>query len=182
MDLSACSDLWTQARLATMASADGKAYGAIENGTIAVAGDRIHWVGEQSSLPADLPAHLSVHSAEGRWITPGLIDCHTHLIYGGDRAREFEQRLTGVSYEEIARQGGGIVSTVTATRAASEDQLVDSARPRLAALTAEGVTTIEIKSGYGLDLETELKMLRAARRLGEAGGGLTRAARRSLSP
>ncbi len=170
VDLSACSDLWTQARLATMAPANGKAYGAIENGAIAVAGDRIHWVGEQSSLPADIPAHVSVHSAEGRWITPGLIDCHTHLIFGGDRAREFEQRLTGVSYEEIARQGGGIVSTVTATRAASEDQLVDSARPRLAALTAEGVTTIEIKSGYGLVLETELKMLRAARRLGENGG------------
>ena len=170
VDLSACSDLWTQARLATMAPADGKAYGPIENGTIAVAGDRIHWVGEQSLLPADLPAHVTVHSAEGRWVTPGLIDCHTHLIYGGDRAREFEQRLTGVSYEEIARQGGGIVSTVTATRAASEDQLVDSARPRLAALAAEGVTTIEIKSGYGLDLDTELKMLRAARRLGENGG------------
>jgi imidazolonepropionase len=170
VDLSACSDLWTQARLATMVPADGKAYGAIENGTIAVAGDRIHWVGEQSLLAADLPAHVTVHSAEGRWVTPGLIDCHTHLIYGGDRAREFEQRLTGVSYEEIARQGGGIVSTVTATRAASEDQLVDSARPRLAALAAEGVTTIEIKSGYGLDLDTELKMLRAARRLGENGG------------
>ena len=170
VDLSVCSDLWTQARLATMASVDGKAYGAIENGAIALAGDRIHWVGEQSLLPADLPAHVTVHSAEGRWVTPGLIDCHTHLIYGGDRAREFEQRLTGISYEEIARQGGGIVSTVTATRAASEDQLVDSARPRLAALAAEGVTTIEIKSGYGLDLDTELKMLRAARRLGENGG------------
>ena len=170
MDLSVCSDLWTQARLATMAPVDGKAYGAIENGAIAVAGDRIHWVGKQSLLPADLPAHVTVHSAEGRWVTPGLIDCHTHLIYGGDRAREFEQRLTGISYEEIARQGGGIVSTVTATRAASEDQLVDSARPRLAALAAEGVTTIEIKSGYGLDLDTELKMLRAARRLGEKCG------------
>ena len=170
MDLSVCSDLWTQARLATMAPVGGKAYGAIENGAIALAGERIHWVGEQSLLPADLPAHVTVHSAEGRWVTPGLIDCHTHLIYGGDRAREFEQRLTGISYEEIARQGGGIVSTVTATRAASEDQLVDSARPRLAALAAEGVTTIEIKSGYGLDLDTELKMLRAARRLGENGG------------
>ena len=170
MDLSVCSDLWTQARLATMAPVDGKAYGAIENGAIAVAGDRIHWVGKQSLLPADVPAHVTVHSAEGRWVTPGLIDCHTHLIYGGDRAREFEQRLTGISYEEIARQGGGIVSTVTATRAASEDQLVDSARPRLAALAAEGVTTIEIKSGYGLDLDTELKMLRAARRLGEKCG------------
>ncbi len=105
LDLSACSDLWTRARLATMAPADGKAYGAIDTGAIAVAGDRIHWVGEQSLLPADIPTHVSAHSAEGRWVTPGLIDCHTHLIYGGDRAREFEQRLTGVSYEEIARQG-----------------------------------------------------------------------------
>jgi imidazolonepropionase len=153
-----------------MAPVTGNPYGAIENGAIAVAGERIHWVGPQSSLPADIPAAVRVHSAGGRWVTPGLIDCHTHLVYGGDRAREFEQRLSGVSYEEIARQGGGIVSTVTATRAASEDELVASARRRLAALTAEGVTTIEIKSGYGLDGDTELKMLRAARRLGEGGG------------
>jgi len=153
-----------------MAPLAGNPYGAIDDGAIAVAGERIHWVGAQSSLPADLPSGLPVHSAGGRWVTPGLIDCHTHLVYGGDRAREFEQRLTGVSYEEIARQGGGIVSTVTATRAASEDQLVESARRRLAPLTAEGVTTIEIKSGYGLDRDTELKMLCAARRLGEGGG------------
>ena len=169
IDLSACSALWTQVSLATMAPEAGKPYGAIENGAIAVAGDRIHWVGEQSQLPDEIPATVNVHRAGGRWMTPGLIDCHTHLVYGGDRAREFEQRLTGVSYEEIARRGGGIVSTVSATRAASEDQLVDAARPRLAALAAEGVTTIEIKSGYGLDLDTELKMLRAARRLGEKG-------------
>ena len=153
-----------------MAPGMGSPYGAIEDGAIAVAGERIHWVGAQSSLPADIPAGVIVRSAGGRWVTPGLIDCHTHLVYGGDRAREFEQRLTGVSYEEIARQGGGIVSTVTATRAASEDQLLESAGRRLAALTAEGVTTVEIKSGYGLDSDTELKMLRAARRLGEAGG------------
>ena len=153
-----------------MAPGTQKPYGAIDNGAVAVAGDRIHWVGEQSLLPADIPARVTVRSAERRWVTPGLVDCHTHLVYGGDRAREFEQRLTGVSYEEIARQGGGIASTVTATRAASEDRLVEAARPRLAALAAEGVTTIEIKSGYGLDLDTELKMLRAARRLGENGG------------
>jgi imidazolonepropionase len=169
VDLSGCSALWTQARLATMVPGSQAPYGAIDNGAIAIAGERIHWVGEQSRLPADIPAGVSVHSAEGRWLTPGLVDCHTHLVYGGDRAREFEQRLTGVSYEEIARQGGGIVSTVTATRAASEDELARSARSRLAALSAEGVTTIEIKSGYGLDLDTELKMLRAARRLGENG-------------
>ena len=153
-----------------MAAGAGNSYGAIEDGAIAVAGGRIHWVGESALLPAEIPAGVIVHSAAGRWLTPGLIDCHTHLVYGGDRAREFEQRLTGVSYEEIARQGGGIVSTVSATRAASEDQLVESAAHRLAALTAEGVTTIEIKSGYGLDGDTELKMLRAARRLGENHG------------
>jgi imidazolonepropionase len=166
-DLSACDVLWTEARLATMAPSAVAAYGAIEHGAIALTGDRIQWVGSASALPAAIPSGVTVHSAEGRWMTPGLIDCHTHLVYGGDRALEFEQRLTGVSYEEIARQGGGIVSTVRATRAASEDDLVESARPRLAALTAEGVTTIEIKSGYGLDWDTELKMLRAARRLGE---------------
>ena len=151
-----------------MAPSPGRPYGAIEDGAIAVAGERIHWVGSEPALPAAIPTGVTVHSAEGRWVTPGLIDCHTHLVYGGDRAREFEQRLTGVSYEEIARRGGGIVSTVKATRAASEDQLVESARPRLAALVAEGITTIEIKSGYGLDRDTEVKMLRAARRLGES--------------
>ncbi len=104
---------------------------------------------------------------EGRWVTPGLVDCHTHLVYGGDRAAEFELRLTGASYEEIARAGGGIVSTVKNTRAASQDMLVEGALPRLDALLSEGATTIEIKSGYGLDLENELKMLAAARRLGE---------------
>ena len=132
-----------------MAPAVRNPYGAIENGAIAVAADRIRWVGDQSRLPSHIPAGVSVHSAEGRWVTPGLIDCHTHLVYGGDRAREFEQRLTGVSYEEIARQGGGIVSTVTATRAASEDQLVDSAGPRLAALAAEGVPPSRSNPGTG---------------------------------
>jgi imidazolonepropionase len=169
-DLSACEALWTDVRVATMAPFVDDAYGAVENGAIAVTADRIHWVGCQSDLPARIPASVSVHEACGRWMTPGLIDCHTHLIYGGDRAREFEQRLSGVGYAEIARRGGGIVSTVMATRAASEDELVASARPRLAALCAEGVTTVEIKSGYGLDVDTEIKMLRAARRLGDDAG------------
>jgi len=169
VDLAQCSALWVDARIATLAPGFPDRYGALENGALALAGDRIHWVGEASQLPLDIPDSLEVHSAGGRWLTPGLIDCHTHLIYGGDRAREFEQRLTGVSYEEIARRGGGILSTVAATREASEDALVESARPRLDALVREGVTTIEIKSGYGLDIETELKMLRAARRLGEGG-------------
>ena len=127
-----------------------------------------------SSSPApedDLPAALRdaprVIDCEGRWITPGLIDCHTHLVYAGDRAAEFEMRLAGASYEEIARAGGGILSTVRATRAASEEELVASALPRLDALIAEGVTTVEVKSGYGLELETERKSLRAARRLAE---------------
>jgi imidazolonepropionase len=139
----------------------------MEDAAIAVGDGRVRWVGERWTLPDPLPPHLAVHRAGYRWVTPGLVDCHTHLVYGGDRAWEFEQRLTGVSYEEIARQGGGIVSTVAATRAASEEDLVASARSRLEALLAEGVTRIEIKSGYGLDEEAELKMLRAARRLAD---------------
>ena len=122
---------------------------------------------------ADLPTGWDARAAcalDGRWVTPGLIDCHTHLVYAGDRAHEFELRLAGASYEEIARAGGGIVSTVKATRAASEDQLVAQSLPRLDALIAEGVTTIEIKSGYGLDRENETKQLRAARRLGRERG------------
>jgi imidazolonepropionase len=129
---------------------------------------RIAWVGPRCELPGppqDLAAR--VHDTGGGWITPGLVDCHTHLVYGGDRAREFELRLTGASYEEIARAGGGIRSTVEQTRAASEQQLYAQALPRLEDLLAEGVTTVEIKSGYGLTLEHELKMLRVARRLGE---------------
>ncbi|HYG90018.1 MAG TPA: imidazolonepropionase [Azospirillum sp.] len=157
--------MWTNARVATM-TGNGAPYGAIDRAALAVEGGRIAWVGAMADLPGR-PETLarSVVDAEGRWITPGLIDCHTHLVYAGDRAHEFEMRLQGATYEEIARAGGGIRSTVTATRAASEDDLVAQADRRLAALCAEGVTVVEVKSGYGLDLESELKMLRAARTL-----------------
>lgn len=158
--------LWTDARLATMA-AGPVAYGAIESGAVALKDGRIAWIGPMAELPADSARRArEVRDMDGRWVTPALIDCHTHLVYGGDRSAEFELRLTGATYEEIARAGGGIRSTVAATRAASEDALVAAALPRLDALLGEGVGTIEIKSGYGLDIETEAKMLRAARRLG----------------
>lgn len=158
--------LWHNGRLATMAG--GPNYGAISPGAIAAQGGRIVWLGAEAELPGP-PSGLarSVHDLEGRWTTPGLIDCHTHLVHGGDRAREFELRLQGASYEELARAGGGIRSTVAATRAASESDLLDLALPRLKTLLGEGVTTVEMKSGYGLDLENELKQLRVARRLGE---------------
>jgi imidazolonepropionase len=162
--------IWTGGRLATMAAARAAApYGAIEDGAVATENGRIAWVGPRAELPG-APEELSrkVHDLDGRWLTPGLIDCHTHLVYGGDRAAEFELRLKGASYAEIAQAGGGIVATVAATRAASEDDLLRAARLRLAALLAEGVTTVEIKSGYGLELETELKQLRVARALGES--------------
>ena len=143
-------------------------YGAIQDAAVVIADGRIAWVG----LRAHLPAVDAVETVQmdGRWVTPGLIDCHTHLVFGGDRSAEFEQRLGGATYEEIARAGGGIVSSVKATRAASEDDLFASAMTRLAGLKATGVTTVEIKSGYGLDRETELKMLRVARRIGREGG------------
>ena len=157
--------LWLDANIATMQPDGDAAYGAIVDAALAVRNGSICWAGKRSALPARAPDDDRVHSAGGRWITPGLIDCHTHLVYAGDRSREFEMRLEGASYEEIARQGGGILSTVNATRSASEDSLVESAKARLSALAAEGVTTIEVKSGYGLDLDTELRMLRAARRL-----------------
>ena len=159
--------IWVDAHLATLV-AGGEPFGAVRDGALAVRDGRIAWVGPASELPGE-PSALAaeVISAQGCWITPGLVDCHTHLVFGGHRAREFEMRLEGVSYEEIARAGGGIRSTVAATREASEDELVGSAKTRLDALLAEGVTTVEIKSGYGLDLDSELKMLRAARRLGE---------------
>jgi imidazolonepropionase len=156
--------VWLDARLATL-DESRPGLGVIENAAIAAKDGRIAFAGPAADLPAGWNATERVR-LDGRWITPGLIDCHTHLVYGGDRAHEFEQRLAGVSYEEIARAGGGIVSTVKATRAASEEQLVATALPRLDHLIAEGVTTIEIKSGYGLDKDTELRMLRAARRLG----------------
>ncbi|MWC45673.1 imidazolonepropionase [Sphingomonas carotinifaciens] len=156
-----CDRLWRNARLATMA---GEGLGLIDDGLVAVRDGRIVFAG--TAVEAPRLSAVDVIDCEGRWITPGLIDCHTHLIFGGDRAREFELRLAGASYEEIARAGGGIVSTMHATRAASEDALVTAALPRLDALIAEGVTTVEVKSGYGLQCESELRMLRAARRLG----------------
>jgi imidazolonepropionase len=154
--------LWHNARLATLRQGL-PGLGTIENGIVAEKDGRIFFAGE-ASRDSGFDA-LERVDCEGRWITPGLIDCHTHLVFAGDRAREFELRLAGASYEEVARAGGGIVSTVKATRAASEDTLVASALARLDALMAEGVTTIEIKSGYGLELETERRQLRAARRL-----------------
>ena len=157
--------LWTNARLATM-TAGGAAYGAVEQAALGVKDGRIAWAGPMADMQGVSAGE--VHDAGGRWITPGLIDCHSHIVYGGDRAAEFELRLQGASYAESARAGGGIVSTVAATRAADEDALYASAAGRLADLLAEGVTTTEIKSGYGLDLETEARMLRVARRLGEA--------------
>ena len=141
-------------------------YGLIENGAVVLDGSRIAWVGAQADLPADYANGPSV-DLEGRLVTPAFIDCHTHVVAGGNRAREFEMRLEGASYEAIARAGGGIVSTVKATRAASEDELLAEALPRVDALIAEGVTVIEVKSGYGLDRDTELRMLRAARRIAQ---------------
>lgn len=157
--------IWLDANLATMASGISAPYGTIEDGAIAVKDKQICWVGPRSKLPREALNDIPIYKAEGRWITPGLVDCHTHLVYAGNRAKEFELRLTGMTYEQIARQGGGILSTVKATREASEQTLLDSALIRLSALMAEGVTTVEIKSGYGLDLETERKMLRVARAL-----------------
>ncbi len=158
-----CDCLWQDARLAPMTGAS-----VVEDGVIACRDGRIVYAGSRTDAPAFEAAEMV--SCGGRWITPGLIDCHTHIVHAGNRAHEFELRLAGASYEEIARAGGGIVSTMKATRAASIDALIQSAMPRLDALIAEGVTTIEIKSGYGLSLDDELKMLRAARQLGEARG------------
>lgn len=157
--------LLINARCATMEPGPAP-YGALEGAAIAVRGSSIAWIGPQGECPRR-EARETI-DLEGRWVTPGLIDCHTHLVYGGDRAAEFELRLQGASYEEIARAGGGILSTVKATRAASEEELFQQALPRARALVSEGVTTIEIKSGYGLELENELKQLRVARRLGES--------------
>ena len=158
------STLFRNAQIATMTP--GKSYGLIENGAVVISADRIKWVGAEKELPDEF-AGLQGKNLEGRLVTPALIDCHTHLVYGGSRSTEFELRLNGASYEEIARNGGGILSTVTATRNASEDELLAQSLPRLDAFLAEGVATIEIKSGYGLDIETEIKMLRVARQLGK---------------
>jgi imidazolonepropionase len=167
MESSAMWDaLWINAKIATMR---GGRYTALAPGAVAARDGKIAWVGTAAELRAE-PHALAheVHDIQGRWITPGLIDCHTHLVFGGNRAHEFEQRLKGVSYEEIARAGGGIVATVMATRAASELELVNAAARRLKRLMEEGVTTIEIKSGYGLRTDAELKQLRVARLLGDA--------------
>ena len=159
--------IWRNARLATLAP-DAAGLGVVDRGLIAARDGTILYAGPEGDAPAVDAAR--VVDCDGRWITPGLIDCHTHLVHGGDRAHEFELRLAGASYEEIARAGGGIVSTMRATRAASEAELAAAALPRLDALIAEGLTTIEIKSGYGLSLDDELKMLRAARALAKARG------------
>ena len=153
--------------VATMV-AGGEPYGAIEDAAIVVRGGRIVWIGARADMPT-VDAKVT-DRLNGRWVTPGLIDCHTHLVFGDDRSGEFEQRLGGATYEEIARGGGGIVSSVAATRAASDEELYASALARLAGLKATGVTTVEIKSGYGLDRDSELKMLRVARRIGREAG------------
>ncbi|MBZ9675096.1 imidazolonepropionase [Mesorhizobium sp. ES1-1] len=157
--------LWRNARLATFAERS-TGLGMVEHGAVAVRDGRIVFAGAESELPSALARGETI-DCEGRWITPGLIDCHTHLVHAGNRANEFEMRLAGASYEEVARAGGGIVSSVKSLRAASEDELVVQSLPRLDALIREGVTTVEVKSGYGLDLENEKKSLRAARRLGD---------------
>jgi imidazolonepropionase len=159
-----CDRVWLNARLATLRS-DRPGLGEVPDGIVASRDSRIVYGGAESDAPPDLEASERIDCA-GRWVTPGLIDCHTHLVHGGDRCREFELRLRGASYAEIARAGGGILATMSATRYATLDALVDSALRRLDALIAEGVTTIEIKSGYGLDLDTERKQLRAAQALG----------------
>ena len=157
--------LWRHARIATLAGSTP--WGWIERGALLVDGDRIAWVGAEADLPADVAARATEeHDLGGALVTPGLIDCHTHLVYAGQRAREFELRLEGASYEDIARSGGGIRSTVAATRAASDDELFAAAVPRARALMAEGVTSVEIKSGYGLSLHDERRCLATARRLG----------------
>jgi imidazolonepropionase len=166
--------LFINVNLATMSEgSDG--YGAVMAAALAVSADKIVWLGRMSDLPAELLSagkfygtkkELTIIDGKGQWLTPGLIDCHTHLVYGGNRANEFEMRLQGKSYQEIAQAGGGILATVKATREASEASLLASALPRLAALHQQGVTTVEIKSGYGLDTQSEIKMLNVAGRLG----------------
>jgi imidazolonepropionase len=148
-----------------LATLDGEGWGIVRDGAIGVVGERIAWIGPQRGLPAGASSPQR-HDFGGAWATPGLVDCHTHLVYAGNRAGEFERRLRGATYAEIAREGGGIVSTVRATRAADAGALADASRPRLAAIADEGATTVEIKSGYGLEREAELKQLAVARELG----------------
>src|SRR5258707_10605416 len=164
--MTAVDHIWHGCRLATL-SPSRQGFGVVDDGLIDEDGGRIVYAGPAADAPSGLDAKQRTNCG-GRWITPGLIDCHTHLVYGGNRAQEFEQRLAGASYEEIARAGGGIVSTVKATRQASTEELIAAALPRLDALIAEGVPSIEIKSGYGLELDTERRQLQAARRLGSA--------------
>ena len=155
--------LFTNVHLATMADDEG--YGEVRDAAVAVKDGRIAWLGPQAVLPQGAQA-VTVHDGGGSWLTPGLIDCHTHIVHAGNRSDEFEARLNGSTYEDIARAGGGIMSTVRATRAASDEELLRQSLPRVRSLLAEGVTTIEIKSGYGLTLESEAKMLKTARRIG----------------
>jgi imidazolonepropionase len=157
--------LLVDTHVATMVSG----YGAVRDAAVGIRGERIAWVGAQRDLPAGASAAATL-SCAGDWLLPGLVDCHTHLVYAGNRASEFERRLNGATYADIAREGGGIASTVRATRAASEDDLARQSMPRLASLASEGVTTVEIKSGYGLDTPSEAKQLRVARRLGREAG------------
>jgi imidazolonepropionase len=164
--------LWRNGRLATLVDQAGKGngnapFGLVEQGALLVAADRLVWVGRQNDIPAELAQRVTTtHDLGGALVTPGLVDCHTHLVYGGHRARDFDRLLNGASYEEIARTGGGIRSTVAATRAASDDELWRVTRQRARALLAEGVTTLEVKSGYGLSAHDEARCLRVARRLG----------------
>lgn len=161
----ASTKLFQDARIATMVEG-ATAYGLIDSAALVLRDDEILWVGQMADLPMEYQ-HIEAQSLEGRLVTPGLIDCHTHIVFGGDRAREFEMRLNGATYEEVARAGGGIISTVKATREASVESLIETALPRVDAMIAEGVTFIEIKSGYGLNQEVELNMLRAAREVGK---------------
>ena len=164
-DLSNVESVFMNFRVASM-NDSAEPYGVMRGVAIGVANGKIEWIVPQVDLPK-FNSKVEIIDGQNKWLTPGLIDCHTHLVYGGNRANEWEMRLGGVPYEEIAKQGGGILSSVKATRIASEDELVDVAVPRLNQLACEGVTTVEIKSGYGLDLGTEFKMLRAAKRVGD---------------
>lgn len=162
MSLANWDSLWLNVNLATMDA--GTDYGIIRDAAIAVKDGKIAWLGAVQDLPSDYVTQVT-HDGQGCWLTPGLIDCHTHIVYAGNRSNEFEARLNGVAYEEIARQGGGIVSTVKATRAATEQELMQASLPRVLSSLREGVTTLEIKSGYGLDTATEAKILRVARQV-----------------